>query len=77
MLLDQSRGNAWSRKFGEGGLGLVPAAYSPELNGIGILWKKIKYERLPWAAFHCFDTLRTALLEIFDNLGGKCRISYG
>ncbi len=51
--------------------------YSPELNRIEILWKKIKYEWLPWAAYHCFDSLRTALQEIFENLGGKYRINYG
>lgn len=51
--------------------------YSPELNVIEILWKKIKYEWLPWAAHQCFDTLRTALQDIFENLGGKYRINYG
>lgn len=51
-------------------------AYSPELNPIEILWKKIKYEWLPWAAYHCFETMRAALSEIFENLGGKYRVNF-
>jgi len=57
-------------------IGFLPPD-SPELNSIEILWKKIKYEWLPWAAYHCFDTLRTALQDIFENLGGKYRVNYG
>jgi len=51
-------------------------AYSPELNPIEMLWKKIKYEWLPWTAYQCFETMRTALNEIFQNLGGKYRINF-
>lgn len=50
--------------------------YSPELNPIEILWKKIKYEWLPWAAYHGFETMRSALGEIFQNLGGKYRVNF-
>ena len=51
-------------------------AYSPELNPIETLWKKIKYEWLPWMAYHCFDTMCDALKEIFENLGGKYRVNF-
>jgi transposase len=51
-------------------------AYSPELNPIEILWKKIKYEWLPWAAYQCFETMCSALREIFENLGGKYRVNF-
>jgi hypothetical protein len=51
-------------------------AYSPELNPIEILWKKIKYEWLPWAAYPCFETLSSMLREIFENLGGKYRANF-
>lgn len=51
-------------------------AYSPELNPIEILWKKIKYEWLPWAAYHCFDSMCSALSDIFENLGRKYRINF-
>jgi transposase len=50
--------------------------YSPELNPIEILWKKIKYEWLPWAAYHCFETMCSALREIAENLGGKYRVNF-
>lgn len=43
--------------------------YSPELNLIEILWKKIKYEWLPWAAYANFQSLRMALQDIFENYG--------
>jgi transposase len=43
--------------------------YSPELNLIEMLWKKIKYEWLPWAAYANFQTLRSALQDIFENYG--------
>lgn len=51
--------------------------YSPELNAIEILWKKIKYEWLPWMAYHSFDALRAALQDIFENLGGKYQVNFG
>lgn len=51
-------------------------AYSPELNPIEILWKKIKYEWLPWEAYHCFETMHSALTEIFENFGRKYRINF-
>jgi transposase len=51
-------------------------AYSPELNPIEMLWMKIKYEWLPWMAYHCFDTLCGALKDIFENLGGKYRVNF-
>lgn len=50
--------------------------YSPELNPIETLWRKIKHEWLPWMAYHCFDTLCGALKDIFENLGGKYRINF-
>jgi hypothetical protein len=50
--------------------------YSPELNPIEILWKKIKYEWLPWTAYQCFETMRVALDEIFENLGDKYRVNF-
>jgi transposase len=34
------------------------APYSPELNLIEILWRKIKYEWLPFSAYESFSSLR-------------------
>ncbi|MGZ5016519.1 MAG: transposase, partial [Methylobacter sp.] len=50
--------------------------YSPELNLIEILWKKIKYEWLPWEAYANFQALRLALQEIFQNYGTKYRVNF-
>jgi len=52
--------------------------YSPELNLIEILWKKIKYEWLPWAAYANFQSLRTALQDIFENygVGSKYQVNF-
>jgi len=50
--------------------------YSPELNCIEVLWKKIKYEWLPWEAYVSFEALQNALQNIFQNLGGKYQINF-
>lgn len=50
--------------------------YSPELNLIEILWKKIKYEWLPWEAYASFQTLRSALLEVLHNYGEKYQVNF-
>lgn len=43
--------------------------YSPELNLVEILWRKIKYEWLPLSAFGSIQAIKTALAEITDNIG--------
>ena len=45
--------------------------YSPELNLIEILWRKIKYEWLPNSAYIGLDNLRLALADIFKSYGGN------
>jgi transposase len=50
--------------------------YSPELNLIEILWKKIKYEWLPWDAYASFQTLRQTLRDIFQNYGSKYQVNF-
>jgi len=45
--------------------------YSPELNLIEILWRKIKYEWLPNSAYEGLDRLRLALADIFESYGGE------
>src|SRR5215467_3242852 len=37
------------------------STYSPELNLIEILWRKIKYTWLPFSAYQCLNALRDAL----------------
>jgi hypothetical protein len=50
--------------------------YSPELNKIEILWRKIKYEWLDFSAYESFSALKAALDEILINIGDKYRINF-
>lgn len=43
--------------------------YSPELNLIEILWKKIKYQWLPIDAYQSFASLNEKLCHILANVG--------
>ena len=51
--------------------------YCPELNRIENLWRKIKYDWLPFSAYTSFTALQAALLDIFRNIGSKYRITFG
>lgn len=56
----------WKKK----GLTIVPIApYSPELNIIEIVWRKIKYEWMPFSAYESFQKLKESLFEILANIG--------
>jgi transposase len=50
--------------------------YSPELNKIEILWKKIKYEWLAFEAYTSFDKLKLGIKEVMDEFGKKCIINF-
>ena len=50
--------------------------YSPELNLIEILWRKIKYEWLEFNAYLSFDRLKMNLKTILDNVGNKFNIQF-
>jgi transposase len=50
--------------------------YSPELNLIEILWRKIKYEWLPFSAYSSFLNLKNAVLEILGEFGSKYQIVF-
>jgi transposase len=51
--------------------------YCPELNRIEILWRKIKYDWLPFSAYTSFAALKEALLDIFSSVGSKYQITFG
>lgn len=51
-------------------------AYSPELNKIEILWRKIKYEWLDFDAYKSFSDLKESLNYILANIGKKYYISF-
>lgn len=57
------------------GLHFLPP-YSPELNLIEILWRKIKYEWLPLDAYQGYGHLTKWVLEILNNVGGKFQITF-
>jgi len=59
--------------------GLIPKflpSYSPELNLIEILWRKIKYEWLPFTSYLNFDTLKKAVENILKGFGSEYVIKF-
>jgi hypothetical protein len=50
--------------------------YSPELNLIEILWRKIKYEWLPFTAYLSFDALKSAVADVLNKVGSKYQITF-
>jgi transposase len=51
-------------------------AYSPELNQIEILWRKMKYVWLDFSDYLSFETLKNAVEHILVDIGGKYRINF-
>jgi transposase len=50
--------------------------YSPELNLIEILWRKMKYEWLPSVAYVSMTALACAVHRILDSFGSEYRIKF-
>lgn len=50
--------------------------YSPELNLIEILWRRIKYDWLPFSAYSCLNALIEALDDILSHVGSKYQITF-
>ena len=51
--------------------------YSPELNPIEILWRKIKYEWLPLAAYNSYKDMKEHVLAILNAFGSQYTITFG
>ena len=51
-------------------------AYSPELNLIEILWRRIKYSWLPFSAYQCLNALIEALENILSHVGSEYQITF-
>ncbi len=51
-------------------------SYSPELNLIEILWRRIKYTWLPFSAYECLNALSEALAVILSSVGSECQITF-
>ncbi len=47
------------------------STYSPELNLIEILWRKIKYEWIPNSAYESMSFLRAAIRDILESFGSN------
>ena len=50
--------------------------YSPELNLIEILWRRIKYTWLPFSAYECLNALNEALETILSRVGSEYQITF-
>lgn len=63
----------WERK----GLTILNIpAYSPELNKIEIVWRKIKYEWLDFSVYESFQSLKDSLDHILANIGIKYQVNF-
>jgi transposase len=50
--------------------------YSPELNLIEILWRRIQYTWLPCSAYECLNALSEALEAILSHVGSAYQITF-
>jgi len=50
--------------------------YSPHLNIIEILWRKMKYEWLKPEDYFSFESLMKAIKEILSNLGAEYKVNF-
>lgn len=50
--------------------------YSPELNLIEILWRRITYTWLPFSAYECLNALSEALEAILSKVGAEYQITF-
>ncbi|MCK5356156.1 MAG: IS630 family transposase [Methyloprofundus sp.] len=50
--------------------------YSPELNIIEIVWRKIKYEWLPFSAYESYNSLKQELFNVLSNIGKTHKIAF-
>ncbi len=50
--------------------------YSPELNIIEIVWRKIKYEWLPFSAYESYNSLKQELFNVLSNIGKTHRVAF-
>jgi len=50
--------------------------YSPQLNRIEILWRRLKYHWLPLEAFESISSLRQHLSAVLNGIGTKYQIVF-
>jgi DDE superfamily endonuclease len=49
---------------------------SPEFNRIEILWRRIKYDWLPFSAYQCLNAMLEALENMLSHGGSKYQITF-
>ena len=69
----EQRANEWMK---QGVFLYFLPTYSPELNLIEILWRKIKYEWLPLNSYTSYKTLKESVLGILSGIGNKYTITF-
>ena len=52
------------------------SSYSPELNLIEILWRRIKYTWLPFSAYDGLNALIDALEKVLRSVGSEYQITF-
>jgi len=52
------------------------SSYSPELNLIEILWRRIKYSWLPFSAYNGLNALIEALENVLRSIGSEYQITF-
>jgi transposase len=50
--------------------------YSPELNIIEIIGRKIKYEWLPFSAYESYRSLKQELFQVLSNIGTTYKVAF-
>jgi len=50
--------------------------YSPELNIIEIIWRKIKYEWLPFSAYESYQSLKQELFQVLSKIGITYKVAF-
>jgi len=68
-----SKMRGWAKK---GMFIIFNCPYAPELNVIEILWKKIKYEWMPFSAYNSFKKLESELCNILKNVGTEFFVNF-
>jgi transposase len=59
------------------GLTIQPIArYSPELNIIEIVWRRIKYEWLPFSAYDSYENLKNEVFNVLASIGTDLKIEF-
>lgn len=50
--------------------------YSPELNLIEILWRRIKYSWIPLSAYESFENLKDGLWSVLTSIGKEFKLNF-